>query len=158
MSSSLNSYDGDWGASNGDNELAWVESGWTTVGGFGFSPLAIAVAVTWYDADTLVQAESDIFFNGQHFTWYTATDDSGSEEEFVEHIVLHELGHAFSLKDLYDLDDSVRTMYGSSGDRNEDITLHAGDIVALECAYPIPEPVTLALLLLGAVALLRRRK
>lgn len=157
--SSLGGYDGDWGGDNGDNELAWVESGWTTIGGFGFSPSAIAVAVTWYYGDpTWIQVESDIFFNGEHFTWYTDTDDSGSEQEFVEHLALHELGHAFSLIDLYDSADVDRTMYGYSGNRDEDITLHPGDVAALEYAYPIPEPATICLFSLGALGLLRKRR
>jgi hypothetical protein len=159
ITSSLGGYDGDWGGLNGDNELAWIESSWTTIGDFGFSPSAIAVAVTWYYGDpTWIQVESDIFFNGENFTWYTDTDDSGSEQEFVEHIALHELGHAFSLKDLYSSDDADRTMYGYSGNRNEDITLHSGDVAALEYAYPIPEPATIALLGLGALSLIRRKK
>lgn len=32
ITSSLNSFDGDWGALNGDNELGWIESGWTSKG------------------------------------------------------------------------------------------------------------------------------
>lgn len=156
ITSLLNSWDGDWGALNGDNELSWVEEGWQSIGGFGFSPSAIGVAVTWYYSDTLIQIESDIFFNGENFTWYTATDDSGSEEEFVEHIALHELGHGFSLADLYDAADADRTMYGYSGYRNEDVTLHAGDIAALEYAYQIPEPGTILLLGLGGLALMKR--
>jgi hypothetical protein len=158
ITSSLGGYDGDWGGLNGDNELAWIENGWTTFAGFGFRSNAIAVTVTWYYPDTLIQVESDIFFNGDNFTWYTDTDDSGSEREFVEHIALHELGHAFSLKDLYSSDDADRTMYGYSGNRNEDITLHSGDVAALEYAYPIPEPATICLLGLGALGLLKKRR
>jgi len=158
ITSSLGSYDGDWGALNGDNELSWVESGWQTIGDFGFASNAIGVAITWYYSDTFVQVETDIFFNGEFFTWYTDTDDSGSEQEYVEHIALHELGHGFSLADLYDSADADRTMYGISGFRNEDITLHPGDIAALEYAYPIPEPTTVLLLGLGTVALRRKLK
>ena len=64
ITSLLGGFDGDWGAQNGDNELSWVESSWTTIGNFGFSTGAIAVAVTWYDSSTSVQVETDIFFNG----------------------------------------------------------------------------------------------
>ncbi len=158
ITSSLNGWDGDWGGLNGDNELSWVETGWQSIGGFGLSPDAIGVAVTWYYTDTLVQVESDIFFNDENFSWYTNTDDSGLEQEFVEHIVLHELGHGFSLADLYDPADADRTMYGYSEYRNEDVTLHAGDIAALEYAYPIPEPGVVLLVGLGGLALLRKRR
>ncbi|HEW79379.1 MAG TPA: PEP-CTERM sorting domain-containing protein [Phycisphaerales bacterium] len=158
ITSSLSSFDGDWGARNGDNELAWVESGWDSIGGFGFGPNTIAATVTWYYEDTFVQAESDIFFNGENFTWYTDTDDSGGEEEYIEHIALHELGHAFSLDDLYDPADMDRTMYGYSGYRDEDVALQTADAAALEYAYMVPEPATIAMLGLGSLALLRKRR
>lgn len=158
ITSSLNSWDGDWGGLNGDNELSWIETDWQSIGDFNFSPDAIGVAVTWYYTDTLIQVESDIFFNNENFSWYTDTDDSGLEQEFVEHIVLHELGHSFSLADLYDLADADRTMYGYSGYRDEDVTLHAGDIAALEYAYPVPEPGAILLIGLGGLALSGRRR
>lgn len=158
ITSSLHDYNGDWEGNNGDNEISWVEADWQTIGDFGFSPDAIGVAVTWYYSDTKIQLETDIFFNGEFFTWYTDTDDSGSEQEFVEHIALHELGHGFSLADLYDSADVDRTMYGFSGFRNEDITLDPGDITALEYAYPIPEPGTVLLVGLGGLALMRKRR
>ncbi len=155
IANSLSSYDGDWGGLNGDNELSWVESNWQS---YGFNPNAIGVTMTWYYNDTLVQVESDIFFNGENFTWYTYTDDSGLEYVFVEHIALHELGHAFSLSDLYNPNDADRTMYGYSGYRNEDVTLDEGDIDALEYAYPIPEPGMVLLVGSGSLALFRKRR
>lgn len=148
------SYDNDWGGLNGDNEIAWVESGWA---GDGFPSNAIGVTWTWYNSITLIQVESDIFLNGQDFTWYTDTDGSGGTQ-YVEHILLHELGHAFSLKDLYNTGDSERTMYGYSGSKNEDVTLHSYDESAISYAYPVPEPASLLLLGLGGLALLRRRR
>ena len=149
--SPLGGFDGDWGALNGDNEIGWVESDWTSVGNFNFSENAIAVTVSWYDTATFVQLETDIFFNGEYFSWYTDTDDSGSEPQFVGHIALHELGHAFSLTDLYDSVDSTRTMYGYGGFRNEDTTLHPGDEAALEYAYPVPEPMTITFFALAGL-------
>ena len=160
IASSLGDFDGDWGPSNGDNEIAWVENeefySWTTIGGFGFPTDAIAAAVIFYEGP--MQLETDIFFNGEYFSWYTDTDDSGSEQQHVEHIALHELGHAFSLADLYDSADSDRTMYGYSGSRDEDTTLDAGDMAALEYAYPIPEPITVLLVSLGGVLVRRKRR
>lgn len=158
ITSSLDSFDGDWGAVNGDNELAWIESGWSMIGGFDFPSDAIAVAVTWHNSSTMIQVESDIFFNGQNFSWYTDTDDAGWESQFVEHIALHELGHAFSLNDLYDVADADRTMYGYSTPRAEDITLNLGDMDALSYAYAVPEPATLWLLTLGSLVTARRHR
>lgn len=158
ITSSLREFDGSWGARNGDNEIGWIENGWTSLGGFNLPKNAIAVALSWYNTSTLIQTETDILFNGDNFSWYTNTDGSGSSKaQFVGHIALHELGHAFSLTDLYAPADFGRTMYGYSRSHNEDTTLLSGDMAALEYAYPVPEPMTITFFALAGLALAKRR-
>ncbi|MCK5344579.1 MAG: PEP-CTERM sorting domain-containing protein [Candidatus Heimdallarchaeota archaeon] len=156
ISASSSAYDGDWGALNDDNEIGWIESGWES--DYGYSPTVIALAHTWYYTDTLEQIETDIMVNGDNFSWYTGTDDSGFEQFYVEHILLHELGHAFSLSDLYDAEDIDRTMYGYGGYRQEDTILHRGDELALAYAYAIPEPSMIFMFLFGIFSMLGFRK
>ena len=136
-------YNGSWGALNGDNEVAWV-SDYDLWAELGFTYNVPAITRTWYRGNT--QLESDIFLNDHRYSWYTPADDNGQEPLYVEHIMLHELGHALSLADLYDNEDSERTMYGYTTPRNEDVTLHPYDEMALRLAYSLPEPSTIALL------------
>jgi len=149
LTNSLHAYDGDWAWANSENEIGWVTSGWTTMFGGALPGNAIAVAATAWDPGTMLQLETDVFFNWEYYWWYTDTDDGPYEAMYIEHIALHELGHAFSLDDLYDAADADRTMYGYSDYRDEDVTLDPGDEAALAYAYPVPAPGAVLLGILG---------
>ncbi|MBN1818923.1 MAG: hypothetical protein JW828_16295 [Sedimentisphaerales bacterium] len=160
----------DLGNHNGRNEITWVsaerfgEQAWTNL--LDFSPRDIAVTVTWYYPDTGRIAERDIYFNDIHMDWRTETDGIADGGFLIEHIALHEIGHIYGLRDLYNPGQSgyqswmgsgneYLTMYGYSQWWNSDTTLAPADIRAMALAHPaaMPEPATALLLILGSVAL-----
>jgi len=162
------------GGTNGHNDITWVSAdhfgadAWTDV--LGFSERSIAVTVTWYYPDTGRISERDIYFNDIHMSWRTDTDGVHQGGYLVEHIALHEIGHIYGLRDVYNPGQSGYASWMGSGNEgltmyayttwwSDDVTLSAADIVAVASAHPgaVPEPATLVLLALGAVLLRRRR-
>jgi hypothetical protein len=77
--------------------------------------------------------DSDIRFNTKN-TWST---DGSSDKFDVQNVGTHELGHSLSLEDLYDKNDSEKTMYGygSPGDTSQR-TLHQDDMDGITYLYP----------------------
>jgi hypothetical protein len=162
------------GGTNGRNDITWVSAGqfgadaWTDV--LGFSQRSIAVTVTWYYPDTRQISERDIYFNDIHMSWRTDTDGVEQGGYLVEHIALHEIGHIYGLRDVYNPGQGGYASWMGSGNEgltmyayttwwSDDVTLSATDILAVASAHPgvVPEPATLALLALGAI-LLRREQ
>jgi hypothetical protein len=62
----------------------------------------------FYNPQTGMLSDSDIKFNSA-FTWATNSTPAAYD---VQTLALHELGHALSLKDLYDSGDTQKVMYG----------------------------------------------
>ena len=153
------------------NEISWVDSESFWNDQFGFSSSTIAVTLTWYMPGTMEVVERDIYFNDINMDWYTDTS-SGDKwgKFFVEQIALHEIGHIFGLKDVYDPGESgyaswmgdnnqELTMHGFSYPNNEDVTLSQTDIIAIAIAHPaVPEPQAFAMFSLAAGLVLVRKK
>ncbi|VAX26285.1 hypothetical protein MNBD_IGNAVI01-41, partial [hydrothermal vent metagenome] len=108
---------------DGTNLMIWLENNWDTH--FPGSN-AIAVNTQWYNTITGQMYETDISFNGENYTW----SDNGSPGKYdVQNIATHELGHSISLNDLYNSDDTEKTMYGySSSGETKKRTLDSDDI------------------------------
>lgn len=146
--------------------------GWTYVDVLGYLPSYIAVAVTWYYPDTGEVIERDMHLNDTYMYWYTDSDgaESSNNPFYIEHIGLHETGHIYGLKDIYNPgqpgheawmgnNNGDLTMYGYSSSMDEDVTLTFIDTVAMATAHPVPEPATVLLLGLGfLMTTLKRRR
>ncbi|MBC8392660.1 MAG: PEP-CTERM sorting domain-containing protein [Deltaproteobacteria bacterium] len=164
------------GSINGANDISWIDSGygyddpWTDL--LGLSNNAIAVVMTWYSPNSGTVLERDMYFNDINFDWRTDSDGLQSGGFYVEHIALHEVGHIYGLKDVYNPPQSGwenwmgggnedLTMYGYSSWRNEDTTLSYIDIAAISSlhAVAVPEPDSAILFVLagGVLVTVRRR-
>jgi len=161
------------GQADGRNQITWVSAdrfgtnAWTDK--LGFEPYVIAAAVTWYYPNTGKVAERDIYFNDINMSWRTETDPAPAGAFSVEHIALHEIGHIYGLLDVYNPGQSGHvawmgtgneslTMYGYARWYDDGTTLSPEDIYAMALAHPaFPEPASVLLLAVGAVALRRCR-
>ena len=147
------------GSMNGYNDISWIDSGygysdpWSDL--LQFSDYALAVVVTWYSTSSGNVKERDMYFNDVDYSWRTDSDGAQSGGFYVEDIALHEIGHVYGLKDVYNPGQSgwqewmgsgneSLTMYGYSSWWNEDTTLSDIDILAVADLFPaavaVPEP------------------
>jgi len=118
----------DWYEEDGQNTISWVK----------FIPRDyIAVAVMWYDPNTMIIYEFDIVFNTFH-RW--GIEPANGDRAFdIQNIATHELGHPAGLDDLYDGIYSELTMYGySSKGEIKKCTLEQGDIAGAQSIYGAP--------------------
>lgn len=128
----LFSYDGstneNWYAEDGQNTISWVK----------FRPRNyIAVAVIWYDSDTMIIWEFDIIFNTFHKWGINLVEGDGAFD--IQNIATHEFGHPVGLGDLYDEIYSELTMYGySEKDETKKTSLEEGDIAGAQELYGAP--------------------
>ena len=167
-------YDGNitLGGTNGENEVSWIPytgtNWWVDV--LGYPPSAIGVTSTWFNGVTGEVLERELHFNDTYMYWYTDTDGAvpSNDPHYVEHIAVHELGHIYGLKDVYNpghpayeawmgVSNEELTMFGLSAALDEDVTLSSMDIAAMAIGHPVPEPMTVLLLASGALALFHRR-
>jgi len=114
-----------WYAEDEQNTVSWVK----------FTPRDyIAVAVMWYDPDTMIIYEVDIVFNTFH-KW--GINPSKKDRAFdIQNIATHEFGHPTGLGDLYDDTYSELTMYGySSKGETKKISLENGDVWGCQAIY-----------------------
>jgi len=117
-----------WYTEDGQNTVSWVK----------FTPRNyIAVAVIWYDAETMVIWEFDIIFNTFH-KW--GIDPVKRDKAFdIQNIATHEFGHPVGLDDLYEEIYSELTMYGySSKGETQKCSLEDGDIAGAQELYGTP--------------------
>jgi hypothetical protein len=114
-----------WYELDGQNTVSWVK----------FLPRDnIAVAVMWYDPDTMIIYEVDIVFNAFH-NWGIAPGKRDRAFD-IQNIATHEFGHPTGLDDLYDDIYSELTMYGYSRTGEiEKCTLEEGDIAGAQWLY-----------------------
>ena len=92
----------------------------------------LALNTFWFTAQgTLL--DSDIKFNSK-FAW--ATDGSAGAYD-VQTVVLHELGHALSLEDLYGAGDTAKVMYGYVSAGSIKRALSQDDKDGITYLYPV---------------------
>lgn len=121
-----------WYAEDGQNTVSWVK----------FTPRNyIAIAVMWYEPDTMIIWEFDIVFNTFH-KWGIdpVKEDEDTLKAFdIQNIATHEFGHPVGLDDLYDEIYSELTMYGySSKGETKKCSLEEGDIAGTQFRYGAP--------------------
>lgn len=118
-----------WYAEDGQNTVSWVK----------FTPRNyIAVAVMWYDPETMIIWEFDIVFNTfQKWGIDPVKEDGVTIGAFdIQNIATHEFGHPVGLDDLYDERYSELTMYGySSKGETKKCSLENGDIIGAQFLY-----------------------
>ena len=110
-----------WYEEDGQNTVSWVK----------FVPRDyIAVAVMWYDPDTMIVWEVDIIFNTFQ-KW--GIDPVKKDMAFdIQNIATHEFGYPVGLDDLY----GEITMYGySSKGETEKRSLEDGDVAGAQFLY-----------------------
>ena len=162
---------------NGLNEVSWINPSsdgsdvWSDI--LGLNHTSLATVVTWYRASTGRVLERDLYFNNVDYHWRTDTDGRQVGGFYVESVALHEIGHIFGLKDLYNpgqfgwekwmgSGNEDYTMYGYTSWTDEDVILGTIDIAAMALLHPsssVPEPDSISLMTLAAgVFLVVRRR
>lgn len=102
----------------------------------------IAIAVMWYDPETMIIWEFDIVFNTFH-KWGIdpiKEDNETINAMDIQNIATHEFGHPAGLDDLYDEIYSELTMYGySSKSETKKCSLEDGDVAGAQFLYGVKE-------------------
>lgn len=125
-----------WGDDDGMNIHVWCESDWGTVTGY---PTSGVVAVNyWRIRPTGEVVDTDIIYNAEAYQWSTAPGGEPGKMD-VQNLATHEIGHSMMLKDLYELADAEKTMYGyvDNGEIKKR-TLHQDDIDGVVYLYGTP--------------------
>ncbi len=123
----------------GTTEKSWYElDGQNTISWVKFVPRdTLAMAVMWYDSETMIIYEFDIVFNTFHRWGINPTRKDRAYD--IQNIATHEAGHPTGLGDLYDEIYSELTMFGySSKGETEKSSLEEGDILGAESLYGTP--------------------
>lgn len=117
-----------WYEEDGQNTISWVK----------FVPREnLAMAVMWYDPETMIIYEFDIVFNTFHRWGINPTRKDRAYD--IQNVATHEVGHPTGLGDLYGETYSELTMFGySSKGETEKFSLEEGDILGAESRYSIP--------------------
>ncbi len=143
------------GRRNGRNEIAWISptekepNPWKHV--LNLPNAFLAVVKVWVEPITNRVIERDLYFNDVSVRWRTGSD--GEEGGFwVERVALHEIGHLFGLRDVYNPGrkgweewmgegNERLAMYGYSSRWEETAAVHPLEAAAMALAYPsVPEP------------------
>jgi hypothetical protein len=113
---------------NGYNDIMWSNS---------LDPGTLAQAVRTFSGGLM--READIEFNDKDWHWSSGSNP-GLDEFDIQSILLHELGHWLSLRDLYgDIGDGVndvgKVMYGRGSPGEMKRNLHRDDIAGIRWIY-----------------------
>jgi hypothetical protein len=94
-----------------------------------------ATGVTFWDSlSDGSLAEADIVLNGVHFTWFTDFNNTANQAQFIEAVLLHEIGHFLGLAHS---PVGAATMFPRSGNGiSTQAGLSADEISAAQALYP----------------------
>lgn len=161
------------GRRNGQNEIAWIgpteknPNPWKTI--LKLPDSMLAATMIWVHPKTRRVVERDIYFNDVSVAWRTRTDGQAGGY-WVERVALHEIGHLFGLRDLYNPgqkgwekwmgeNNEHLAMYGYSSWQNESAAVDPIEAAALAVVYPsVPEPRSMPLFGLAAALFFLTRK
>ena len=162
------------GRMNGQNDISWISptekntNPWKTV--LNLPERMLAAVMMWVNPSTGCVLERDLYFNDVSVDWRTASDGLSAGGYWVERIALHEIGHLFGLRDIYNsgqkgweswMGDGNEglAMYGYSYWQDESAGLQWADIAAMALAHPaVPEPRSMPIFALGAAVFFITRK
>jgi hypothetical protein len=120
-------------SNDGVNSLFWARTLFVNGGRDNLSGVTALTYVKSF-ADGNVIAEADTVFNGAQFRWFTDYFDNARQDQFVEAIALHEIGHFIGLR--HSPVGGATMLFAGDFGVNSQLGLSEDERCALRALYP----------------------